>query len=102
MNPISPIIKQKLMVFLDHTGQEEIEDAMRKKLDVISTIKNEAMTDDENESYNLLSYYLQATPEEKSIMDCVLVCICGWTMSTIIEKSEPIEDAEDEFDWIED
>lgn len=93
-------IKQGLRVFYGNTNDEEIKTAMRHKLDVINTIKKEAMSDDENESYNLLNYYRMATEEQRSIMDCVLVTICGWTMNTIIEKSEPIEDAEEDFDWI--
>lgn len=101
MNRTDPIVRQGLMVFLDNTGQEEIKDAMRRKLDVISTIKEEAWSDEENESANLLRYYLNATDEERSIMDCVLVTICGWTMSTIIEKSDPVEWADEEGDWID-
>ena len=80
------------MAFLGSTTKEEIQTALDKNLDVISAIKEEAMTDEENESINLLTYYLDATDEERSIMDCLLVCICGWTMSTIIEKSEPLEE----------
>lgn len=80
------------MAFLGSTAKEEIQTALDKNLDVISAIKEEAMTDEENESINLLTYYLDATDEERSIMDCILVCICGWTMSTIIEKSEPLEE----------
>jgi hypothetical protein len=89
------------MVFLNHTGTEEIEDAMRRKLAVMDTIKEEAMSDEEDESYNLLNYYLHASPEERSIMDCVLVCVCGWTMSTIIEKSEPGEDYDESESWLD-
>lgn len=94
-------IKQGLMVFFGNTDDEQIEYAMKEKLDVISAIKEEAMSDDENESFNLLNYYRSASDEQRSVMDCVLVCICGWTMNTIIEKSEPIEDAEDQFDWLD-
>ena len=94
------IIRQGLMAFFENTGTEDIEYAMKRKLDVISTIKEEAWSDDENESYNLLKYYLNATDEKRSIMDCVLVTICGWTMSTIIEKSDPIDWADEEGDWL--
>lgn len=55
------------------------------EFDVIGKIIDEALSDTENESCRLLRNYLDADETERAIMDSVLVCLCGWTMETIIE-----------------
>lgn len=60
--------------------------------DVISYIQAEMFNDDENDSIKLLDLYRNANEIERAIMDSVLVCICGWTMSHIVEESADWDD----------
>ena len=69
------------------TKADSILKALVADADVISTIRQEAESDEENESAKLLNMYHNASDEEKAIMDSVLVTICGWTMESIIEMT---------------
>ena len=70
--------------FKGYTKDESIEAALNSEVDVISKISEEMMTDEENESDGLLRDYLAASEIERSIMDSVLVRLCGWSMEMII------------------
>lgn len=77
-----------------NTTKEKIEHAIEKRLDVINQIFIEMGTDGDADSSALLTDYLMANEDERAIMDTVLANVCGWTMSTIIEKAEENDNVE--------
>lgn len=61
---------------------------MDKELDLVGTIINESLSDSENESLRLLNLYNKSTVREKSLIDEVIMCICGWRLETIAKIAE--------------
>jgi hypothetical protein len=43
-------------------------------------------SDGENESEELLGYYLECNTQEKAVVNNVLMYICGWSFETLLEK----------------
>ena len=70
------------------TEDQTIKEAQENKCDIVGQIMEEMMSDDENDTERLLFAYENATEEERAIMDYVLVCLCGYTMNTIIEHAK--------------
>jgi hypothetical protein len=60
---------------------------MEEKINnIIPTIFVEMESDGENESEELLNYYLHCTREEQAVVDNVLMYLCGWTFPTLLAK----------------
>lgn len=74
--------------YLGGTKDETVERAIDYDYDVITVIKKEMETDCDWESLKLLELYLQADEKERAILDAALVCMCGWTMESIITNIE--------------
>ena len=56
---------------------------MEEKIDnIIPTIFIEMESDADNESDTLLRYFLRCNPQERAVVDKVLLYICGWTFAT--------------------
>lgn len=72
--------------FLNDTTLEKLKEAEEK--DVISVIQEEMATDTENDSAKLIDLYQKVSKEERALLDYMLVCLCGYTMSSIIEKAK--------------
>jgi hypothetical protein len=53
---------------------------------IIPTIFIEMGSDGENESEELLDYYLHCTAKERAVVDNVLLYLCGWTFETLLGK----------------
>jgi predicted RNA-binding Zn-ribbon protein involved in translation (DUF1610 family) len=53
---------------------------------IIPTLFAEMESDRENESKRLLAYYLRCIPQERDVVNNVLMYICGWTFETLLEK----------------
>jgi hypothetical protein len=53
---------------------------------LISTLYAEIESDGENESEELLEYYLNCNQQERDVVDKVLIYICGWTFETLLRK----------------
>ncbi len=53
---------------------------------IIPTIFTEMESDGENESEALLHYYLDSNPQERAVVDNVLMYLCGWTLTTLLGK----------------
>jgi hypothetical protein len=53
---------------------------------LIPTIFAEMESDGENESEELLEYYLHCNQQERDVVDNVLMYICGWTFETLLGK----------------
>lgn len=70
------------------TSTVEVREAIQNKLKIKQIIQNELNNDTEDESEKILSLYIMASTEQRAAMDALLVCICGETLSTIIEKAK--------------
>jgi hypothetical protein len=53
---------------------------------LIPTIFAEMESDGENESEELLEYYLNCNQQKRDVVDNVLIYICGWTFETLLGK----------------
>jgi hypothetical protein len=53
---------------------------------LIPTLYAEMESDGENESEELLAYYLDRNQQERDVVDNVLMYICGWTFETLLAK----------------
>jgi hypothetical protein len=53
---------------------------------IIPTIFAEMESDGENESEELLDYYLNCTAKERAVIDNVLMYLSGWTFKTLLGK----------------
>jgi len=42
----------------------------------------------------LIHYYTNAKPDEQKIIDTIMVCICGYSLETIINQPENIKEFE--------
>jgi hypothetical protein len=43
-------------------------------------------SDGENESEELLNYFLRCTAQERAVIDNVMTYLCGWTFETLLAK----------------
>jgi len=60
---------------------------MEEKIqNLIPTLYAEMESDGENESEELLNYYLDCNAQERDVADNVLMYICGWTFETLLGK----------------
>ena len=57
----------------------------QKTLDIIGTIASEIETDYKNGSKSLANMYEHGTPAEQVIIDAVLIDVCGWDFSGLVE-----------------
>jgi hypothetical protein len=57
-----------------------------KSNNIIPTLIREIESDGENESRKLLLYYMRCNRQEKTVIDNVLMNLCGWTFPTILKK----------------
>ena len=53
---------------------------------IIPTLMGEIESDMENESQELLGYYMRCNSSEKAVVNNVMMYLCGWTFPTILEK----------------
>lgn len=51
---------------------------------IIMEIYNHMSSDTEDDTIHLLDLYLEADKKERAILDSMMVCICGYTMESII------------------
>jgi len=60
---------------------------MDEKIDnIIPTIMGEMWNDWENESSELLAYYQGCNTVQRSVINFVMICLCGYSFETILEK----------------
>ena len=53
---------------------------------LIPTLYAEMESDGENGSEELLEYYLRCHPQQRDVVDNVLMYICGWTFETLLGR----------------
>ena len=61
---------------------------MTKSPNVIRAITEALLSDDVNQSKNLILFYHEVEPEDKELIDSVLIFICGYSMPTLIKQAE--------------
>lgn len=54
---------------------------------IIPTLLREIESDGENESRKVLLYYMRCSRQEKTVVNNVLMYLCGWTFPTILKMS---------------
>lgn len=54
---------------------------------LIERIYEEMLSDDEDDSDRLKALYEQATPDQKKVLDDALICICGYSLQTLISET---------------
>ena len=53
---------------------------------IIPTLMGEIESDGENESRELLRYYMECSQVEKAVVNNVMIYLCGWSFETLLEK----------------
>ena len=53
---------------------------------IIPTLMDEIESDGENESRELLRYYMECNQVEKAVVNNVMIYLCGWSFETLLEK----------------
>jgi hypothetical protein len=53
---------------------------------IIPTLMGEIESDQENESKELLGYYMRCNSSKKTVVNNVFMYLCGWSFETILEK----------------
>ena len=51
-------------------------------------VANQILTDDEDDSLDLLNGYKHASDHDKSVMDATLIWLCGYSLGSILAKME--------------
>jgi|RhiMetdeSRZDD1v2_1073273.scaffolds.fasta_scaffold3565770_2 hypothetical protein len=53
---------------------------------IVPTLMGEIESDGENESKELLYYYMACDQVEKAVVNNVMIYLCGWSFETLLEK----------------
>lgn len=53
---------------------------------LIQLIQAEMLSDSEDDSERLAALYEQASPEQRKVVDDVLICLCGYSMPSLLAK----------------
>lgn len=59
----------------------------RKQATLLAKVERAMRTDDanrENQSERLIRKYNNATDDEKTLLDECFICLCGWSLATLI------------------
>lgn len=57
-------------------------------MSLVSRIAEAILNDDDDQSDRLINDYNNATPDQKQAIDDALICICGWSMTTLMEQAK--------------
>lgn len=63
-----------------------------RNVSVSDVFSHELDTNWMDSSSELFRMYREADPEERSIIDAVFINLCGWSYTTLVEKSLEYED----------
>ena len=69
---------------------DKIKIAIEEDLDIVSEVQKQMFSDMENDSRILLDRYNEETPEVREAMDFVLICLCGYSIESLIDRAEPM------------
>jgi hypothetical protein len=54
---------------------------------LVALVAKEMHSDDEDQSEMLANLYLSANDAEKAVLDSAFICLCGWSLKTLISKA---------------
>ena len=63
---------------------------------LIAHISNAMCSDDTDQSVRLATLYDAADDRGKDLLDQAFICLCGWSMKTLIEQSALEEEMEED------
>ncbi|HEX2598694.1 MAG TPA: hypothetical protein VHL05_07975 [Terriglobales bacterium] len=55
---------------------------------LVAHISKEMFSDDDDQSEMLASIYLTANQAEKDVLDRAFICLCGWSLNTLMKRCE--------------
>jgi hypothetical protein len=61
-------------------------------MSIVSRVQEYMVTDDDDQSDRLLRDYQAASDVEKKAIDAALICLCGYSLKTIIEEAKHDDD----------
>lgn len=56
-------------------------------MSLIETIYDHMGSDDEDDSERLIALYQRATPDQKQVLDDALICLCGYSFTTLTGRA---------------
>lgn len=59
-----------------------------KYSNLVAHVSKAIFSDDDDQSDMLADIYLQAEEAEKAVLDKAFICLCGWSLKTMMEKCE--------------
>jgi hypothetical protein len=71
---------------------------------LIERIHNEMTTDDDNlarQSERLTDAYEFADPAGKALLNTAFICLCGWSLETLLKRQAEAGDDDDPNGWEE-
>ena len=57
-------------------------------MSIVSRVQEYIATDDDDQSERLLNEYQEAGPKEKEAIDNAFICLCGYSLATIIAEAK--------------
>lgn len=57
-------------------------------MSIVSRVQEYMVTDDDDQSERLLNDYRAASPVEQKAIDDAFICLCGYSLATIIEEAK--------------
>lgn len=55
---------------------------------LVAQISKAIHSDDDDQSEMLANIYLSANEAEKAVLDNAFICLCGWSLNTLLSKCE--------------
>jgi hypothetical protein len=59
-----------------------------KYSNLVAHISKAMFSDDDDQSDMLAAVYLSANQAEKEVLDRAFICLCGWSLKTMMNKCE--------------
>lgn len=57
-------------------------------MSIVSRIQEYILTDDDDQSERLKNDYQHATKQEQDAIDNAFICLCGYSLATVIEEAK--------------
>ena len=55
---------------------------------LVAQVSKALFSDDDDQSEMLANLYLEANQAEKAVLDRAFICLCGWSLKTLMDKCE--------------
>jgi hypothetical protein len=57
-------------------------------MSIASQVYDAIDSDDEDGTARLIEAYMDATPDQKAVVDDIFISLCGWSLNTLIKREE--------------